>query len=66
MSERKKTYGADREVTRPNDRPESEPAQRKHSQRTAGTNRDFDETGESENQGHGHPREERQDRPQEG
>jgi hypothetical protein len=26
---------------------------------TAGTNRDADETGESMNQGHGHPREER-------
>lgn len=26
--------------------------------RTAGTNRDFDETQESKNQGHGHPREE--------
>jgi len=31
----------------------------KHSGRTAGTNRDFDETQESDNQGHGHPREER-------
>lgn len=27
--------------------------------RTAGTDRDFDETGQSDNQGHGHPREER-------
>ena len=27
--------------------------------RTSGTNRDFDEKGESANQGHGHPREER-------
>lgn len=27
--------------------------------KTEGTNRDFDETGESRNQGHGHPREER-------
>lgn len=26
---------------------------------TRGTNRDFDESGESHNQGHGHPREER-------
>lgn len=26
---------------------------------TAGTNRDADETGESKNQGHGHPREDR-------
>ena len=31
----------------------------RHSARTAGTNRDFDESGESRNQGHGHPREER-------
>ena len=29
---------------------------------TAGTNRDADESGESKNQGHGHPREERQRR----
>ena len=28
---------------------------------TRGTNRDFDESGESANQGHGHPREERAD-----
>ncbi len=27
--------------------------------RTAGTDRDFDDSGTSENQGHGHPREER-------
>ena len=33
-----------------------------HSSRTSGTNRDFDETQESANQGHGHPREERGDR----
>ncbi len=33
----------------------------KHSSRTAGTNRDFDEKQESANQGHGHPREERSD-----
>jgi hypothetical protein len=39
--------------------PQKEPARRKHSDRTAGTNRDFDETDESRNQGHGHPREER-------
>lgn len=29
------------------------------SSRTSGTDRDFDESGESLNQGHGHPREER-------
>jgi hypothetical protein len=27
--------------------------------KTAGTNRDFDDSGESKNEGHGHPREER-------
>jgi hypothetical protein len=32
---------------------------RKHASRTEGTDRDMDETGESKNQGHGHPREER-------
>ena len=30
-----------------------------NAKRTRGTNRDFDETNESDNQGHGHPREER-------
>lgn len=39
--------------------PQKEPSQREHSDRTAGTNRDFDESGEAVNQGHGHPREER-------
>ena len=34
----------------------------RNSSKTAGTNRDFDETRESANQGHGHPREERGDR----
>lgn len=29
---------------------------------TAGSNRDADESGESKNQGHGHPREERSNR----
>lgn len=32
----------------------------RHTSRTSGTNRDFDETGESVNQKHGHPREERE------
>ena len=45
-------------VSRPKS-PQKDPAQRQHSDRTAGTNRDFDETGEARNQGHGHPREER-------
>ena len=35
-------------------------AGREHRSKTAGTNRDFDESGESDNQGHGHPREERE------
>jgi hypothetical protein len=41
--------------------PDSPPKQasRKQDSKTAGTNRDFDESGESVNQGHGHPREER-------
>jgi hypothetical protein len=47
---------------RPSSRPESpkkEAAERQHSDRTSGTNRDFDESEKSRNQGHGHPREER-------
>jgi hypothetical protein len=39
--------------------PAKEGSPDKHRDRTAGTNRDFDETDESRNQGHGHPREER-------
>jgi hypothetical protein len=31
----------------------------RNAKRTRGTNRDFDETNQSDNQGHGHPREER-------
>jgi hypothetical protein len=34
--------------------------EQKHSRRTQGTNRDFDDTGEADNQAHGHPREERE------
>ena len=37
-------------------------AKQAHGSKTEGTNRDFDETRESANQGHGHPREERGDR----
>lgn len=40
----------------------SDATSRKHSARTAGENRDFDESGESRNQAHGHPREERSNR----
>ena len=31
----------------------------RNAKRTRGTNRDFDETNQSENQAHGHPRDER-------
>lgn len=42
------------------DQPENEGADFGTSERgTRGTNRDFDNSGESINQGHGHPREER-------
>jgi hypothetical protein len=34
----------------------------KHSRRTAGTNRDFDNSEQADNQKHGHPREERERR----
>jgi len=36
------------------------PASDKHRSKTEGTNRDFDDRRESANQGHGHPREERE------
>jgi hypothetical protein len=36
--------------------------EQKHAKHTRGTNRDFDETGEADNSGHGHPREEREQR----
>ena len=36
-----------------------QPDREEQRSRTAGTNRDFDESGESRNQGHGHPRAER-------
>jgi hypothetical protein len=41
--------------------PESpqEQGRRQHASNTDGTDRDFDESGESINQGHGHPREQR-------
>lgn len=41
--------------------PGSEKAPHRASESTQGTNRDFDESGEARNQGHGHPREERGD-----
>jgi hypothetical protein len=48
------------ELTGP-DAPPRQASQKQHASRTEGTNRDFDESGESVNQGHGHPREERDD-----
>jgi hypothetical protein len=39
--------------------PQKQQSQRQHGSSTEGTNRDFDESGESQNQGHGHPREQR-------
>jgi hypothetical protein len=42
--------------------PDAEPrktSQKQHSSSTEGTNRDFDESGDAKNQGHGHPREQR-------
>lgn len=39
--------------------PQKDDSQRQHRSKTEGTNRDFDESGTSDNQGHGHPREER-------
>lgn len=41
-----------------NAKPEAD-RQRHAGSRTAGTDRDFDESRTSDNQGHGHPREER-------
>lgn len=40
---------------------DSERPPQRASESTRGTNRDFDDGGESRNQGHGHPREERSD-----
>lgn len=38
-------------------RPDNDPdRQEDHSSSTAGTDRDYDESGEAKNQGHGHPR----------
>ena len=39
--------------------PQKDASKRQHRGKTEGTNRDFDASGQSENQGHGHPREER-------
>jgi hypothetical protein len=45
-------------ITAPDAEP-SKTSQKQHSSSTEGTNRDFDESGDAKNQGHGHPREER-------
>ena len=46
-------------TVKPSEGPQKRAAEPQHNSRTEGTNRDFDESGESANQGHGHPREER-------
>lgn len=55
MTDMGRTIQDDKGASRPDDeggRPERNP-------RTEGSDRDFDESQESKNQGHGHPREER-------
>ncbi|HEX6134314.1 MAG TPA: hypothetical protein VFZ24_10125 [Longimicrobiales bacterium] len=39
--------------------PRKDASKQAHRSKTEGTNRDFDESGTSDNQAHGHPREER-------
>jgi hypothetical protein len=46
-------------TVKPSEGPEKRAAEPDRNSKTAGTDRDFDESGESANQGHGHPREER-------
>jgi hypothetical protein len=43
----------------PADGPSKASPREQHASKTEGTNRDFDESGESANQGHSHPREQR-------
>lgn len=45
---------------KPSESSEQKGSGREHRSKTAGTDRDFDESGEAANQGHGHPREERE------
>lgn len=47
-------------TVKPSDASQQKGAGREHRSKTEGTNRDFDESGESANQGHGHPRDERE------
>jgi hypothetical protein len=56
MGDLKKQVQGDKDVLRPSDEAGEEG---RGASRTAGTNRDLDESGESKNQGHGHPREQR-------
>jgi hypothetical protein len=56
MSDLKKQVQGEKEALRSADEAGEEGRQ---ASRTAGTNRDLDETGESKNQGHGHPRDQR-------
>lgn len=57
MTDLKRTVQGDGGVAK---EPGQHGSERDGSSRTAGTNRDFDESGTTENQGHGHPREQRQ------
>ncbi len=54
MARMKRTVQGDKEVLRPPDEVADEPG---HESKTAGQDRDLDESGESKNQGHGHGRE---------
>lgn len=46
-------------AVKPGSSPQKDSAKQRHRSKTEGTDRDFDESGESDNQAHGHPREER-------
>jgi hypothetical protein len=51
---RKERDGGSLKTPEPKPRQET---QKQHSSTTEGTNRDFDDSGDAINQGHGHPRE---------
>lgn len=46
-------------AVKPTSSPQKNADKQQHRSKTEGTNRDFDASGESDNQAHGHPREER-------
>ena len=46
-------------TVKPTSSPQKNASKQQHRSKTEGTNRDFDQSGESDNQAHGHPREER-------